>query len=192
MSLDIEISQKKMKNVNTYEHFINVCASHGLPEERLRPFLEYQIMTDFILSNRDRHLSNIAVLRDADTLEFIKPAPIFDSGKSMFVENTVPYDEKEMLRIETQSFMNTELKLLSLVHDRHLVDVSKLPSCDFIKDLYSLDENITEKRIDEVIRGYRMKIELFYRWQQGEDLQKLTYGTHKRANSEALEDVFLR
>ncbi len=167
---DVEISEKKRPDVNVYEHFINVCSNHGLKESVLRPFLEYQIMTDFILSNRDRHLSNIAVLRDADTLDFVKPAPIFDTGKSLFVATSVPATEREMLKIETDSFMSTEVKLLSLVRNRNLVDVGKLPTSDFIKNLYSLDEHIDQRRIDEIVKGYEMKVDLFSRWQKGKKI----------------------
>lgn len=170
---DIEISKKKRPDVNTYEHFIQVCAEHGLAEETIRPFLEYQIMTDFILSGRDRHLANISVLRDAETLQFLQPAPIYDSGKSMFVDTWVPKTEKEMLNIHTESFQDTERKLLAMVHDRSLVDVSKLPSSEFIRELYELDPHMDEGRIDEIIHGFEMKIDLFARWQCGEDLDKI-------------------
>lgn len=64
-------------------------------------------MTDFILSGRDRHLSNISVLRNADTSKLIQPAPIYDSGKSMFVNDSVPDNDKDMLKIQTESFSGT-------------------------------------------------------------------------------------
>ena len=71
-----------------------------------------------------------------------------------------------MLKIATESFQNTELKLLGLVKDRSLVDVDKLPSAEFIRELYELDSNISENRIEEIMRGYEMKIDLFSRWQK--------------------------
>lgn len=188
---DVVISQKKRQDINTYEHFISICSEHGLEEVELRPFLEYQIMTDFILSGRDRHLANVSILRDADSLKFMKPAPIYDSGKSMFVDASVPVSEKDMLRITTESFMSTELKLLSLVHDRSLVDTSKLPPSSFIKELYSVDENMDDSRINDILRGYEMKIDLFNRWQKGEDLNKIIVGKYHRTRSASLGDIFV-
>ena len=41
-------------------------------------------MTDYLFSNVDRHLNNIGILRDPNSLKFIDFAPIFDSGNSMF------------------------------------------------------------------------------------------------------------
>ena len=46
--------------------------------------MDYQIMSDFLLTNTDRHLLNLGVLRDPVSLQFICPAPIFDTGNAMF------------------------------------------------------------------------------------------------------------
>lgn len=180
---DVVISKKQPQDINSYEHLIKTCEKHGLEENKLRPFLEYQIMTDFIMSGRDRHLSNISILRDAETLEFIKAAPIYDSGKALFVNDSVPKNEREMLKIMTESFQNTELKLLKLVQNKHLVDIDKLPAPELIRNLYSLDSNIAEDRIEEIVSGYKMKIDLFSRWQNGENLKQIAVGfTSKTVN----------
>lgn len=188
---DVVISEKKKTDINTYEHFISICAKNGLDKEEVRRFLEYQISTDFILSGRDRHLSNISILRDADTLKFTGMAPIYDSGKSLFVADTVPMTDKEMLSIQAESFEGTEIKLLSLVKDRSLVDVSKLPGESFIKEIYSLDSNITESRIDQIVEGYKRKVDLYTRWQKGEDLKALLYGHRSQVSTIGLKDVFI-
>ena len=173
---DIENSMKKSQDINTYEHLIRVCEAHGLAEDVLRPFLEYQIMTDFIISGRDRHLANISILRDAESLQFVAPAPIYDSGKSMFVYDSVPGSDKGLLRIETESFASNELSLLGLVKDRSLVDVSKLPERSYIESMYRLDPHMEEKRIQEIGAAYEKKIDLFSRWQNGENLRKTVLG----------------
>lgn len=188
---DVENSKKKPRDKNTYEHFISVCSEHGLSEEELRPFLEYQIITDFILSGRDRHLSNISVLRDAKSLKFVKPAPIYDSGKAMFVNDIVPDNDRDMLKISTESFEGTEIRLLSLVKDRSLVDASKLPEPSFIEQLYSLDPNMTESRIKSVISGYERKVGLFRRWQRGEDINAITYGYRAAQPKATFGDFFV-
>lgn len=188
---DVVVSKKQPQNINSYEHFIKVCGMYGLDESVLRPFLEYQIMTDFIISGRDRHLANISVLRDANTLEFVKPAPIYDSGKSLFVNDSVPVNNKDMLKIATESFQNTELKLLGLVKDRSLVDVDKLPSAEFIRELYELDSNISENRIEEIMRGYEMKIDLFSIWQKGEDLKKIVVNFKSKPSNKNMKDIFV-
>ncbi len=81
-SLEEDLERKEMlcNAVSTYEHFIHVCTAHGLSELEVRSFLEYQILTDFVLTNTERHLNNFGVLRNSRTLKFVRMAPIFDSG----------------------------------------------------------------------------------------------------------------
>lgn len=83
-AIDIVNSIDKPNESNYYEAYIQYCAEHGIDEKYMRSFMEYQILTDFIITNTDRHLNNFGVIRDSETLQLIKPAPIFDSGNSMF------------------------------------------------------------------------------------------------------------
>lgn len=129
------ITSEKQKNDNsTYEHFIHVCEQHGIDAGQLRYDLEYQIMSDFIISNVDRHLN------------------------------------KELLKIKTASFTGTELGLLKYVRDRSLVDVVKLPTAQKLWELYHNDSKMDEKRIELICERYEKKVELFQRWQNGQDL----------------------
>lgn len=165
----IVTSEIQRNDSSTYEHFIQVCGKHGIDKEQLRRDLEYQIMTDFIISNVDRHFNNVGILRDADDLHFLRMAPIFDSGKSLFVSEPVP-TEKELLKIKTTSFTGTELGLLKYVKDRSIVNVTKLPSAQILWNLYQKDSKMDEKRIRFVCDRYEKKIELFIRWQTGQHL----------------------
>ena len=165
----IVTSEIQRNDSSTYEHFIQVCGKHGIDKEQLRRDLEYQIMTDFIISNVDRHFNNVGILRDADDLHFLRIAPIFDSGKSLFVSEPVP-TEKELLKIKTTSFTGTELGLLKYVKDRSTVSATKLPSAQILWNLYQKDSKMDEKRMRFVCDRYEKKIELFTRWQNGQDL----------------------
>lgn len=169
----IVTSQKQSNEMSGFEHFISVSGQHGIDTEQLRMDLDYQLMTDFILSGRDRHLNNVAILRDADTLKFLKMAPIYDSGKCLFVHNSVPTNDKELLSIPTQSFMSNELGLLKLIHDRNIVDLTKLPSKSYIEEMYKKDSQIHESRIKLIAEAYERKIDMARAFQLGQDLQKV-------------------
>lgn len=179
---DVVTSEKQPNDTSSFEHFINVCGHHGMDTEALRAYLDYMIMSDFVLSGRDRHLSNISILRDADTLQFIEPAPIYDSGKCLFVQDSVPANERDLLSIKTESFKSSELKMLSLVSDKSRLDITKLPSRSWIEEMYSLDSKMDENRIKLIGEGYERKVDLFRRFQLGEDLNqtKLAFGGRKK------------
>lgn len=155
---DIIESAKCPSSVSNFEHFIRTCANHGLSEDVSRPFLEYQIITDYILTNTDRHLRNIGVLRDTNTLQFVGMAPIFDTGNSMFWDNPRLPLHNDLTTIEVNSFRTKEAQLLKYVHSNKLVDVSKLPKEDELRAIYEKDPLLTH--LDSIFLGYLKKIDL--------------------------------
>ncbi len=170
---DVVISEKKPNDISTFEHFINICGKHGMDTEMLRHFMDYVILSDFVLSGRDRHLENVGILRDTESLQFIGPAPVYDSGKCLFVQDSVPVSDRDLLSIKTESFAGDELKMLRLVSDRSCLDITKLPARSYIEGLYALDSKMDESRIALIGEAYERKIDLFRRFQLGEDLNKI-------------------
>lgn len=155
---DIIESVKCPNAVSNYEHFIRVCADHGLSDETSRPFMEYQIATDFILTNTDRHMRNIGVLRDSNTLQFIGMAPLFDTGNSMFWDNPRLPLHDDLTDIAVTSFRTKEMQLLKYIQGSNLVDVSKLPTEDELRAIYEKDTLFTH--FDSIFLGYQKKIDL--------------------------------
>ena len=157
-AIDIVESKKKDNAMSMYEHFIHTCAMHGMDESAVRTFLEYQILTDFVLTNTDRHLNNFGILRNANTLEFISMAPIFDSGNSMFWQNPRLPAHGDLTDITVNSFRNTEKRMLQLVRNKDVLNLSKLPTEEELRAIYEMDALIPY--VDSIILGYRKKIEL--------------------------------
>ena len=156
-AIDIVESQKKDNAMSMYEHFIHVCIEHGMDESVVRAFLEYQILSDFVLTNTDRHLNNFGVLRDAHTLKFIGMAPIFDTGNSMFWQNPRLPEHSDLTDIPVNSFRTTEKRMLQLVRDQDVLDLSKLPTEEELRTIYESDALIP--CVDSILLGYQKKIE---------------------------------
>ena len=70
----------KANHENEYLHYVNICRELGVD---IVPALDRMIVLDYIIANEDRHFNNFGLLRDANTLEWIGAAPIFDSGTSL-------------------------------------------------------------------------------------------------------------
>lgn len=169
-------SELKPNNLSRYEHFINVCDKNGLDRNTVREYLEFEILIDFIFSNRDRHLTNISVLRDADTLKFISMAPIYDSGKSMLVgRDIVPVTDKYVLSQDAQGFKEKELELLKYVQNKKLIDIGLLPSQEHIREMYHKDSQVSEDRISFVLEMYKRKIDMYERFASGENLRSIRF-----------------
>ena len=157
---------KFRQNESLYYPFRRVCLDAGMPADVFQRFMDYEIMTDFLMSNTDRHMNNIALLRNPDTLEIYGFAPIYDSGNSMFYN--VPaelLDRIHLNRIETHSFIKSELKLLQYVHDPMLVDPGRA-EMDF--SIYREDVKERHARIPKLRDLYLRKLQTLRAFQEGQ------------------------
>lgn len=171
---DVVNSMKKRKDISVYDHFIYVCQRNGLEETEVREFLEYQIMTDFLLSNTDRHLYNFGVLRDSRTLKFVGMAPVFDSGNSMFWNQKYVPEGQDVLDITVNSFLTREVELLKYVKNPFVLDLEKLPSVEEIRELLELDGDC-KMRSKQILEIYKIKMDLLETFQNGKMIYKYGY-----------------
>ncbi len=65
---------------STYNHLLRMCELFDIPDAE--EFLEAMIFIDNLTANEDRNLGNIGFLRDSKTMQFIGPAPLYDSGNA--------------------------------------------------------------------------------------------------------------
>ncbi len=111
-----------------FSKLVERCNALGIPNaetDLLKIFL-----LDFIIANVDRHSYNISFLRNSDTLEWIGVAPVYDSGKSMFVNKLdFEIEASSSFRIGAKPFEETQaeqFKILPMERISHLVDFSPL------------------------------------------------------------------
>ena len=144
--------------------------SLGMSDDDFTEFMDYEIMTDYLLSNTDRHMNNISIIRNPDTLELIGFAPIYDSGNSMFYN--VPYQQMNTIKlsdIKTHSFVERESKLLSYVQNRQAVDIDKAEMDFVIYEKDMIERSIRIPKLKELYERKRMNLKAF---QNGKDLWK--------------------
>lgn len=161
---------KTKQNESYYYPLKKVCLDLGMSEQDFTDFMDYQIMTDYLMTNTDRHMNNIAIMRNPDTLQILGVAPIYDSGNSMFYN--IPYEKLSHIKIDdikTHSFIERESKLLQYVRNRSLVDIDKA-EMDF--SIYEMDVVERQIRIPKLRELYEKKRENLRAFQKGKDLWK--------------------
>ena len=161
---------KIKQNESYYYPLKKVCLKLGMSEEKFSDFIDYQIMTDYLITNTDRHMNNIAIVRNPDTLQVLGFAPIYDSGNSMFYN--IPYEKLSQVRLDdirTHSFIDKEIKLLQYVRNRSLVDIDKA-EMDF--SIYEKDVLERHIRIPKLKELYERKLEKLRAFQKGKDIWK--------------------
>lgn len=113
--------RQKESHESSYLHYVNICKKLGID---IVPALDRMIVLDYIIANEDRHFNNFGLLRDANTLEWIGAAPIFDSGTSLWYDTSArgisTYD------IPCKPFKKKHSEQLRMVSSFDWLDISKL------------------------------------------------------------------
>ncbi len=140
---------KQPNNKSLYQHFIDCADVLGIPG--VRDFLDRMIVLDYIILNEDRHLNNFGAVRDAETLEWLGMAPIYDSGSSLGYDKSVPMmrDGSEVI---CKPFKKHHEEQLKLVSSFDWIDFSALSGTgEMIKKILS-DENAIDYMEESRIR----------------------------------------
>ena len=113
--------RQKENHESSYLQYVNICKKLGV---NIVPALDRMIVLDYIIANEDRHFNNFGLLRDANTLEWISAAPIFDSGTSLWYDTSArgisTYD------IPCKPFKKKHSEQLRMVSSFDWLDISKL------------------------------------------------------------------
>ena len=125
------------------------------------PSLDRMIVLDYIIANEDRHFNNFGLLRDANTLEWLDAAPIFDSGTSLWYNRNTA--QIAWNNITCKPFKKTHGEQLKLVSSLEWFDVSKLDGIeDEILEVFSDDKTaqyIDTERAKAIAAEVRSRIE---------------------------------
>lgn len=153
-------TQRKDNSTSVYQHFINCCEALGI--QGAVPFLDRMIALDYIIANEDRHLNNFGAVRNAETLEWLGFAPIYDSGSSLGYDK-MPAQMRSEKEVVCKPFKNHHEEQLKLVSDFRWIDFNSLTDVEtFITDVLSMDgaEDYMEgNRIRTITRMVRRRIE---------------------------------
>lgn len=155
----VMMTQKKNNSTSVYQHFVNCCEALGIKD--VVPFLDRMITLDYIIANEDRHFNNFGLMRNAETLEWIGMAPIYDSGSSLGYDK-LPGQMKSEKDVGCKPFKNHHVEQLKLVTSFDWLDLSKLDDVEgVIRKTLSLDtdENyIDENRTNAVVNAVKRRL----------------------------------
>ena len=149
-----------------YERYIEILESNGISDARDN--LEDMIFLDYLIMNVDRHLNNLGIIRNVNTLKWISVAPIFDSGEAMDLEilddDTMVVNDNGRLFNEVVHFD----KFLELIRKTREYNLKKLESVvdeyEFILKKY---QNVSKMSDQEI---YNLCYLLYSRIQKVKDI----------------------
>lgn len=135
----------KSKNDNEYTHFVKCAEKLEIPN--VKEHLDNLLTIDFLIENTDRHYGNFGFIRNVNTLKFTGPAPVFDSGTSLWCEalNTeigswqkvMPFKETHKEQSRLINSFNINCNELEKVHE-------------IVKTVLSFSPYLDKERIEKV------------------------------------------
>ena len=154
------LQAKKQKNsTSRYRHLLECCELLGIGN--ITPFLDRMLVLDYIIANEDRHFNNFGALRNAETLEWLGMAPIYDSGSSLGYDK-MPGQMRSEKDVICKPFKNHHAEQLKLVTDFDWIDFDRLCDVDeLISSVLSCEEAadyIDEGRIHAITESVQRRI----------------------------------
>lgn len=173
---------KKDNNTSIYQHYVGCCEKLGIAD--IRQKLNEMIVVDYLIANEDRHQNNFGLLRNAETLEWLGTAPIFDSGSSLGYDK-LTNQIKSGKNITCKPFKKTHEEQLKLVTSLAWVDFKKLRACENeIRELLSQSgDYLDEERREAIVSSINNRIDIL------ENLSMTMYDFIDNAETDVDEDV---
>lgn len=148
---------KRDNSTSVYRHYINCCEALGIKD--ITHAIDQMIVLDYIIANEDRHLNNFGLIRNAETLEWLGVAPIFDSGSSLGYDK-LPAQILSGKDVDCKPFKKRHEEQLRLVTDYSWINFDALENID--EDIKKVFANagmyMDENRIQAVISSVKRRI----------------------------------
>jgi len=149
-------TQKMPNSISYHQHYLSCCENLGIPD--ISDSLDRMLTVDYIIVNSDRHANNFGVVRNANTLEWIGAAPIYDCGTSMWhdkLTHLVRPNEKH----KSKPFRSTHLEQIKLVKSFNWLDIKALSGIDEeFREILSGSVFIDEARRDKLCFGIKSRV----------------------------------
>ncbi|MDR1796624.1 MAG: excisionase, partial [Clostridiales Family XIII bacterium] len=120
-------TRKRSNNDSVLTHYLKCCDALGIPG--VREGIDRMLAVDYLMANADRHFNNFGVMRNVDTLAWLGPAPIFDTGTSMWYD-TIAQQILAGAPVDSKPFRPKHDEQIKLVSDFSWLDFDALAGVD--------------------------------------------------------------
>lgn len=150
-------SVKKPNHISVYRHFLNCCEHLGI--SGASDFIDRMLTVDYIIANEDRHQNNFGVIRNAETLEFVGFAPIYDSGTSLWIDTPTALIPDH--NVKSKPFKPTHNEQIKLVKSFEWFDIRKLDGLEEeCREILKSADYIDETRRNKICQGISERVNL--------------------------------
>ncbi|WP_195267538.1 excisionase [Eubacterium sp. 1001713B170207_170306_E7] len=149
-------TQQKENHISVYQHYLNCCKALNVPD--IKEALDQMMVLDYLIVNEDRHQNNFGVVRNAETLEYLGAAPIFDSGTSLWFNQFTHMIGRT--KISSKPFKNRHEEQIKLVSSFDWLDLKVLDGIDEqLRELMRGSLFIDDARSDALCSALKERVE---------------------------------
>jgi len=146
------------RSKSLYEHLLNCCDAQGITG--MVESIDGMLTLDYLIANPDRHLGNFGVIRNAETLEWLHPAPLYDNGTSMWCDTVNTFINPEA-NTESITFRKHHKEQLEIVTNMEIYNPDALTGIEEeVEKILSESPYINEERRHFLCRALTRRVEL--------------------------------
>ena len=161
---DVFNTEKKPDSMNDFDFYVHILEKHHVPDAKRN--VAGMFVVDYLMMNEDRHMKNFGVIRNVDTLEWVRTTPIFDTGLSMQCNELTEHlafhkgkckffshcskDLEEMLNDLGDGILNIPVDSLNGICEEYF----EMLKC------YQDVLNLSDVRLTKLVEGLKMRIEM--------------------------------
>lgn len=120
-------------------------------------FVQQMLCLDFLIMNVDRHWGNFGFIRNVNTLEIERPAPIFDNGNSLWYDMAHIPEHFD----KAKTFRNKHRTQIKLVRDFSGIDFAMLRYVPAqAKEILTENKNLSSERSEKIAIGIFERIRM--------------------------------
>jgi hypothetical protein len=151
-------TRKKPGHISEYQHYIDACEALRIPDVKSQ--VDRMIVIDFLMVNTDRHLNNFGAIRNAETLEWLGAAPIFDTGTALWHDG-LSHMIRPRADVESKPFRSRHGEQIKLVTDFSWLDISVLKDApDEFSEILKQSPYIDDQRRDALCSALKIRIQM--------------------------------
>lgn len=158
-ALHIIQNRKKPNSQNDYQFLVACFESLGLKD--VETYLSKMLVCDFIMGNFDRHYQNFGVIRNVETLEYTRLAPILDTGNSLWCHEETLQTLRDF-DYTAKPFGNgqTPERQLQLLSHFEWFEPDRLDGfAEEGRSILASNPNMPPARIEKIVMGINMQVE---------------------------------
>lgn len=157
--IDYDLTAKEL-----YKKYISILQEQGL--KNVKEDLAKMFILDYLIVNTDRHAGNFGVIRNVETHKWMKIAPVYDSGLSMFSQDSM--SEMDFNHPRGRFFVKESIDfdaILSIVLEDVQLEIDNdalrlvVGQWNELIDNYKYDIGLTEERKNRLVEGLSHRIE---------------------------------